>query len=524
MFLHERSRSRSPCRPCKGGAAVGTEQVASATAENSQTVFSGGVISPAGLSGDAIAPNTDDGTGSGWISDLMRSMGTAKALTQIKPLVVSSMHTGMNTHHACLLSLGISCLDTVGAEIKDHARAFVKRNNICPATLHRDSADMLREAVGIGEPGYRRADIFADGFPCQPFSSMNRKKHNPESHPLYREFKKVVDYMNKTEPITAVLENVVGFVRPFSAGAGQTEEDLGDDNDNDEDDDNDKSDGVEVDAAVSGWDLLKVAIGDKYHLQSRILDMKHWVDIRRPRVFIWCLHKEFGSEADLSRVLSSVDAAVSKRASSQPESLEQYTYSVHSTEWSSKVALELTTRGARHTARSQQKKAYQKHTEQVRDFLRERQTPWAEAQPLARARLLGLVGTDRQREVLNCVLLAHCYHTKLDPRDELQLAQAKVGLRWDISQNFPRAKIRQMKTKTLGCACTSALIYSFEHDRLFRAEELLRVFGWQTANCDGISESHLMDLIGESQAMQPLAVALWSLILNVGGQVGWVRN
>ena len=67
------------------------------------------------------------------------------------------------------------------------------------------------------------------------------------------------------------------------------------------------------------------------------------------------------------------------------------------------------------------------------------------------------------------------------------------------------------------CLVRGSLPYSFEHDRLVLAEELLRSHGWQIGakvpDCTGIKERELQDLVGEMQAVQTLSVVLWSTMI-----------
>ena len=107
---------------------------------------------------------------------------------------------------------GIEVVDVLGSERKKHARQFVKQNWMSPQQFHTDTAHMFAEARAPGEEGYARADIFASGFPRQPFSAMRRRKdRQPRHHPLYKEFELVCKYIFKTEPKTCLLENVIAF-------------------------------------------------------------------------------------------------------------------------------------------------------------------------------------------------------------------------------------------------------------------------------------------------------------------------
>ena len=59
-------------------------------------------------------------------------LGHTLPLNLRKPLIVHSMHTGMNSFRVFFRMAGIEVQDVVGAEKKDTARGFVKRNSLEP--------------------------------------------------------------------------------------------------------------------------------------------------------------------------------------------------------------------------------------------------------------------------------------------------------------------------------------------------------------------------------------------------------
>ena len=117
---------------------------------------------------------------------------------------------------------------------------------------------MIEHGRTPGEAGCCRADIFVSCLPGQPFSRMTRRstRLSPQDHPLYKEFEVVCEYINKTEPKTCLLENVNKL----------------------------------------SMMLLREALGNKYHIAHSMVDQTDWTDSRRSREFIWCLHKDCGSE------------------------------------------------------------------------------------------------------------------------------------------------------------------------------------------------------------------------------------
>ena len=165
------------------------------------------------------------------------------------------------------------------------------------------------------------------------------------------------------------------------------------------------------------------------------------------------------------------------------------------------------------------KKAWQTETNAIRHLLEQEGKPWAQAHPLRHAFLRGLSRTDRQVEVLECVLLLRCRAANLSPEDPAQLTSARRGLKWDVSQNVTTKQISMFSHTDLACTCTGALVYSFELDRILHPEEMLQATGWIDARTGGLSMSELTDLLGEAQALPSLAVATLSLLLVAGSQL-----
>ena len=145
-----------------------------------------------------------DGSASGkWLEvllDITRRLGHESCTSLQRPLILHTMHTGIGSFRMFCDMAGIQVHDISGAERKPHAREFACLNRVAPRDLFLDTAEMLREARAVADPGYVRADIFHSGFPRQPFSKMSRRDRKPRDHPLRKEFEVVCAYINKTEP------------------------------------------------------------------------------------------------------------------------------------------------------------------------------------------------------------------------------------------------------------------------------------------------------------------------------------
>ena len=68
--------------------------------------------------------------------------------------------------------------------------------------------------------------------------------------------------------------------------------------------------------------------------------------------------------------------------------------------------------------------------------------------------------------------------------------------------------------------CTSTRLYDYAEDRLVTPLEMFQALGWadggEEPSLRGLSWAQCQDLVGESQALPPLAVASWALVLAAG--------
>ena len=75
----------------------------------------------------------------------------------------------------------------------------------------------------------------------------------------------------------------------------------------------------------------------------------------------------------------------------------------------------------------------------------------------------------------------------------------------------------------MGCMLRSSVPFSFEHDRVILAEEIIRSHGWQMGamvpDCSGIREVDVRDLAGEMQAIQSISVVMWAVMAAVGDKL-----
>ncbi len=426
------------------------------------------------------------------IQEQQRALGR-----QCRPLIHHSMYTGMNTQAMCFRTSGVDVVDVVGAEKKESGRWFMAANRLLPRKLFTCAHDMLQEGIAPGEPGYERADVFTAGFPCQPWSKMARLRFDPPSHTMYKEFENMMAYIVKTEPRACLLENVPSFFEQWEHNGVQS----------------------------SDFEVLTERLRRKYHITWVLQDLAAWVQIRRRRVFMWCLHHDI-ADAQVAEKVSALAAHIEEqRKTFPPASMAQFVFAPGTEEFRSKVlGLGRPHRAATCCTRADKqggegKAAWQQETEAIRTALRQAGCPDAGAHPLRNASLLGLAATRRQREILECVLLLRCHHCGLSATCPTQLGEARRGLTWDISQNVPHHAAKAHVTTAMSSLCTGSIIYSFAHDRCLHEEELLAGMGWPSIAVPGMNRQDMRGLIGESQAIPCLAVVTWSLLLVLGNSL-----
>lgn len=130
------------------------------------------------------------------------------------------------------------------------------------------------------------------------------------------------------------------------------------------------------------------------------------------------------------------------------------------------------------------------------------------------ASLGGLVGSVRQRDVVDVCYLATCHRLSLNPA--LLETKAKVRLLemyCDVSQNVNRSP---WSLGHIRCATTSSRSYSFEMDRLLTPEEVMMAYGWPRKVAEArtqVPAAAMDDLVGETMALQPLAVVMLATII-----------
>ena len=419
---------------------------------------------------------------------------------QLRKLIAESMFTGMNASGFSLAQGGIDIDDRIGAEQKAHARAFMLKNHVLPKQCYKEADDMMKAGLAPSQPGYVRADLFAAGFPCQPYSTMARSKLQPTKHPLFRFTLLTFDYIKVTRPRVVLLENTMGFIQVA-------------DYDGDE---------------RRGLDLLHEELGSLYHIGWSRMNLSTWLDCSRPRLYMWLIAKDVGTEEDCDAIGEQIRLLESSRPEQFRARVEDFMFACGSEQWRQQVQLGLQCRGSSASSRAALTDTRGERT--ARDHLET--LPRVEA-----GRLLGLQGTSRQQTMYQALVAARCIAKNCDAAQKVQRAHGLQGFKWDFSQNLPTRSssassraagldqvLRTAVSGPLACAVRQSLPYSFEHERLILPEEMLRSHGWQIGakvpDCSGLTEAELQDLVGEMQAVQTLSVVLWSTLAIVAPRLG----
>lgn len=440
-----------------------------------------------------------------------------------RPLIVHGGFVGMGSHGQVLRLTGVSHQEACAAEPKSWAKHFLQGNGLMADHHFSDLAVMAQTAaparglcarcgVECDVPD-ERPDVFFAGFSCQAFSTMrasNTRAVPATAHAKYAALPLTVRYLKARQPRAALLENTLGFGRAVCEGRSRS-----------------PGGADSPTRARSGLQWLRDELQDCYHTDWVQLDLQSWCNVKRPRYWIFLVHKDVGGP-DIARRACELAAAIQDdRRQYEAADLRDYMRQPGSAAWVQDVLPSLRpswrSRGSSDPEASEAK--WQKQARERRAAWKAAGHPWHAAHPLARASLRGLSGTEREREVLEVFLLEVCHLRGLSPLDPQQLARAKVGLTADISQNLAWLRPAYDGSRcryTAAVYCTESRVYSFQDDRLLLPVELLGSLGWATPatapRTEGLTSAQLQNLVGESQALPCLAAATWALLLAVWGE------
>ena len=431
------------------------------------------------------------------ISDRLRGLGR-----QVRNLNVQSGFTGLASHVAGFtqapLRLGFN--DVVGAERKPEARTFLQVNNLMAEHFFEDVG-----SLSSGGPCLRchrwcpprlKPDLYFGGFPCQPFSPMRRRKAavhiNAADHEEFKGAEKQIEHLRGSQPAAALLENSIGL---SASEPGEFEGEVS-----------------------SGAEYLYERIKDLYFMAVVRLDLRVWVAISRPRLWIFLVRRDVGSQdivdkaAEIAREIEE-----HRKAAGPPDAIVCSALDSHTRD-----SLRAPTSGKDAAPAEAKEPAWRTMCKAQRSKWKSLGWPFHDEHPLAAADFAGMTCTPREREILEVRLLQRCARFGLNPRnvDELKLARRNFFV--DYSQNV-RSIVRTVNREhspidlpVLSGLCTSFRVYSFEYDQRVSAKDFVQSYGWPASVSVSNVEKHLEDLLGEAQALPCAATAQWALALAIG--------
>ena len=443
---------------------------------------------------DPTSPSQQDAAAAwpGTLKHILEKIGVMPpGVEQARPLRIVDACCGLGSWQRMWRDTGVQCEVDAAAEPKPHAKKFLTRNDLtakhhfdCISSLVDGGEAMCAIHGKVCDVPEERADMFAAGFACQPTSSMRacRKRVRPEEHESFAVARLVVAYVLRRKPRTALLEQTIGALS-------------GDVYDN---------------VAQSEVEWIRSQVECEYYFDWAKLDLKPWVKMRRPRVWMFLVSRQV-SETNTATTAAQLALRIeAERRLHPPRSLRDFTYSPGHPLWDRVLLGCMCVPVRKHSSKG----AWRSACEAMREQWRSREHPWADDHPLGDAQVRGCARTERVVEVLEVSLLRACEEEGLDPRRDDDLKHAMREVWCDASQNYGYVAC---EFGYASCACTSSRIYDYLQDRVLLPEELLRVMGWAGAEIEDIADSDLQNLVGECQALQPLAVASWALLRSVDG-------
>ncbi len=322
-----------------------------------------------------------------------------------------------------------------------------------------------------------KPDVAVLGFPCRPYSDArtgSRDEANVQEHPDFPLTTEAIRFVERTRPLAALFDNITPFARRAEGFCGELRE-------------------------------------RSYHASWRILHFNLWVHGTGDRLYVFALDARRVPPSALEETLRAVDEWQASRALFPPAPLRSFFLTPGTVLWEQHVASLLSLGGM--AAAGAGMGAWIREARELRELWRSHgfelwdARPWTEG-PRSLPSCRGLSLTPRVRELLDLGFLWACWRSGRHPiqdRDELV-----ADLFPDVSQNPGRKPWSVGLRRVL----RNSRVYSYEHDRILSAYEVFRIYGWRDPVLQGLTESQAWDLVGDSMALPPLAVALFGLLLG----------
>ena len=431
--------------------------------------------------------------------------------TQARALRYDTGFTGLGTQSLVFRATGLQAEHRCSADPKPASKAFLARNGLmgrhhydCVSSIGRPRGARVVCSTCPGECAAGpddRPDMFAGGFPCQPWSLQRQacmRDVPPHEHPLYRCLTETIAYLRRVRPRAFLLENVHGFLarREYPTGI------------------------------LTGPAFIQSELRQDYHVAWVELDTVAWVFVARPRVWIFGIHKDTGSQAMVTEAAALAAELQAERARMDREPTASFCHKPYTPAWYDAVSQLARRRepcDPSHGDGGGRAPRWRQQCDAARAEWAERGLAWHDVHPLRGAMLRGLAGRPRERELLEVALLTACEQMGVDPLSSADLDAAKQDLYLDVSQNLRWSSLRA-EPRMLGSVCRQHVVYSYTEDRVLLAEEVWHAMGGMVdgeplASFAGTADADARDLVGECQALPPLALASWALLVALGASL-----
>ena len=431
--------------------------------------------------------------------DLLREAMVVAGVSkeQMRPLIMVTAFTGLGSQSRMWRATGLRFRELASADPKRHANLFLATHDLF-GEHHFDGIRMLTKGGSAACARCHRVcgvpmanpDLFAGGFPCQPTSRARRskKKLRAEEHNLFPTVQATVEYIRARRPRVALLEQTLGAL------------------------DSDEFAG----RRMSECEWVENQLRDIYGVAHAVLSLQPWVCAHRSRVWLFLVSHDTGANTDAQQLATQAStlatALQEHRARSPPVPFRNFLSAPADPDWPS-VLVDLLPKPRQAREAPTDLPEWRQLCDGLRAQWHHQGHAWANTHPLANAQMRGCTGTERVREVLECTLLEAGRRAGFDMGRPEGIAAAKVNNWCDFSQN---ALLGGSKPRSF---CTTTRLYDYEQDRVILPVELLKAMGWTAGGgvtFRNMSENQARDLVGECQALQPLAVASWALILAAG--------
>ena len=435
--------------------------------------------------------------------------------TQQRPLRLQTAFSGTASIVKLLRRMGVDVVEDCAVEMKPSAWKFCQKNDLLPGCWFQDMAQISERGRGrcrvhddeCDLPA-QKPDLYVAGFPCPPYSRQRHGSHigeNRRSHPDFAKARWTIDHIARVRPRMAVLEQVPDFAI--------------------------LAQGESVSACTEFCDDLKEI---QYESAVVNLNLAAWTEATSERIFILCVDTAETMVVPRGLPLASIPSHAKELAERMQQQLESmpttpiqaFCVRAGSDEWFEHVSMLEATADVDDANLQEDESSWMQQAAAIRAKWAKRglshwdTNPWTDPPSGPRPSLRGLPTPVKPRkiELLNLGFLWAAYHKGLSPVDEKARATIAEGLIIDLSQNPSRHRWGYRFRRV----CRRSRPYMYCIDRTITPYEGFRIYGWTPPDLSSISSSHAWDLLGDSVALPPFALAVMSLLYLVEQNSGRV--